>query len=114
MSNTRTPTAKPEQNGQTEAEDKAVQQAAQKAEAGEQPTKFTFGGYDYEIPPDQPSWTALDYVSRFSVDDDNMALIPAVKEMIGPEQWALAASRHRGDQLGEFFQAMNRAAGGNA
>jgi len=113
MSNTRQ-AAKPktEENGQ--ADDKRAQQAAQQAEANGRSTTFEFDGFEYEILDGQPSWIALDYLARWQTDDDNMALVPAVKEIIGEDQFRLAATRHRGDQMVDFFAAMNKVAGGNA
>lgn len=109
MSNTKkaTATAKPEPDEGAEA------QQAQVAEANGHAREFEFDGHTYTLQPDQPSWIALDYLARWSTDNDNMALVPAIKEIIGEQQFYEAARRHKGEQLFDFFAAMNKAAGGN-
>jgi hypothetical protein len=111
MSNTKT--AKKAAEQQPDAEETRAAQDAQVAEANGTARTFTFDGYEYEILENQPSWKALDYVSQYAVDNNNMAMVPAIKEIIGPDQWHLAAQRHRGDQISDFWVELNKAAGGN-
>lgn len=110
MSNTKKAAATAE-NGA--GEDKQAAQDAQVAEANGHAREFEFDGHTYTLQPDQPSWIALDYLARWSTDNDNMALVPAIKEIIGEQQFYEAARRHKGEQLYDFFAAMNKAAGGN-
>lgn len=106
MSNTKHPQGKDTQPAATE--DKAASQAAQANEALDTPATFTFDGHSYTVPDGQPSPRALTYLARWTVDDENMALVLAMQEMIGPDTWALWCTRHRSEQLMDFWRELNR------
>lgn len=111
MANTRQPAkqGEPKQNGQS---DGATVQAAQQAEATGQPRSFEFDGHTYEILDGQPSPRALTYVARWQVDDENLALVLGIREMVGDAQWDVWCDRHRSEQLLDFWLQLNRVAGG--
>ncbi len=93
-------------------EDQAAAQAAQVAEANGDPRTIDFHGFTYEVAPEQPSPRALEYVARWSVDDERMAMVLAIKEMIGARQWSEWCERHTTEQLSPFWFELNRVAGG--
>jgi hypothetical protein len=112
MSNTKQAKAaepKADQNGA--ADEQRTAQEAQVAEANGTDRTFEFDGYTYTLAADQPSPKAMEYVARWSVDDENMAMVLAIKEIIGADQWAAVCDRHKGDQLFDFWRALNKAAG---
>lgn len=94
-----------------EAQEKAAAQAAQEAEANGNPRAVEFHGYTYEILEGQPSPKAVTYIARYAVDDENLALVPAMIEMIGREQWADWCDRHKSEHIMEFFIELEKAAG---
>ncbi len=103
-------TAKATDNGQGD-DDKAAAQAAQQAEATGDPRRFDFDGHTYEILEGQPSPRALTYIARWTVDDENLAMILALREMLGEAQWELWGTRHRSERINDFWFEVNKAAG---
>lgn len=104
-------TAQPDTNGQSngEADEKAAAQAAQQAEAQETPRTVDFDGHTYTILDGQPSPKAITYIARYAVDDEQLAFVPAMVEMIGREQWAAWCERHTSSQMMDFWEALNEA-----
>lgn len=118
MSNTKSKTAqsatdqeKPEQ--QPPQRDERAAQNAQQAEANGVPVSFEFDGYTYTLREHQPSPRAVTYIARWAVDDEQLAFIPAMVEMLGRDQWDDWCARHRSDQMLDFYGALNRAIGGD-
>lgn len=94
--------------------DKQAQQDAQLAEANGSPVLVTFDGHTYELRDGQPSPRALTYLARWTVDDENLAVVLAIQEMVGETQWELWCTRHTSTQINDFMAEINRVAGGNS
>jgi hypothetical protein len=92
-------------------EQKAAQDA-QVAEAEGAPKRAEFDGFTYELREGQPSPRALTYVARWQVDDENMAIVLALREMLGEAQWEAWCARHKSEQLLDFWLLLNKVAGG--
>lgn len=100
--------------GDTATREDAEQiQQAQIAEANGTARSFDFEGYDYHLLEGQPSPKALTYVARWQVDDENLAMVLAMVEMLGSTQWEAWCRRHSSEQLMPFWLKLNRAAGGD-
>ncbi len=111
MSSTKSKTVQSTDEQQTEQRDT---QNAQQAEANGVPVSFDFDGFTYTLREHQPSPKAVTYIARWSVDDEQLAFIPAMVEMLGRDQWSAWCERHKSEQMMEFWDALNRAAGGDA
>ena len=112
MSNTQAAKSKAEANGAPdEAQEKAAAQEAQQAEAEGTKRTVDFHGYTYEILDGQPSPRAVTYIARYAVDDENLAFIPAMVEMVGRDQWEDWCQRHKSADMMEFFIEVEKAAG---
>jgi hypothetical protein len=96
---------------QNQRPDAKAAQDAQQAEATGTPRTFEFDGHTYELLDGQPSPKALTYVARWQVDDENMAMVLAMRERIG-DQWDLWCERHRSEQMLDFWLQLNKVAGG--
>lgn len=96
----------------TKNDDKKTAQQAQVAEAEGQARSLEFEGFTYELLDGQPSPKALTYVARWQIDDENMALILSLREMLGEGQWDLWCARHDSTVIMDFWVRLNRLAGG--
>ena len=106
---TDTQPARPEPD---EAQARKDAQEAQQAEAQGKPRSFDFDGHTYDLLDGQPSPRALTYVARWQVDDENLALVLGIREMIGDYQWDLWCDRHKSEQMLDFWLLLNKVAGG--
>lgn len=100
--------AQPKQNSATPQD----AQEAQVAEAEGKSRSFEFDGHTYELLDGQPSPRALTYVARWQVDDENLALVLGIREMVGELQWEDWCARHRSERMLDFWLQLNKVAGG--
>lgn len=113
MSNTRqAANSKATDNG--EPDEKAAAQAAQQAEAEGSAQKVEFHGHVYEVLPDQPSPKAMTHLAQFALEGQGLAIIPAIIEAIGRDQWDQWCERHKTNQMVEFWHAIEDVTGGNS
>lgn len=98
----------------TEAAEAAAKADAQQAQVDEATgaggRSFEFDGYTYTVLDGQPSPKAVTYIARWTVDDENLAMVLAIVEMVGQDQWATWCGRHESSRINDFWQAMNQAA----
>lgn len=96
-----------------EPDQAAMAQQAQVDEATGTPRSFEFDGHTYELLDGQPSPKAITYLARWQVDDENLAMVLAVVEMIGQSQWQQWCERHPSTRINDFWMKLNEVAGGN-
>ncbi len=95
-----------------EQQDAARSQQAQVGEASGASPTIQFEGHVYQLLDGQPSPKALTYIARWQVDDENLAMLLAVVEMLGQDQWDLWCRRHSSEQILPFWLELNRTTGG--
>lgn len=93
---------------------KADAQAAQIDEATGADRTFTYEGDSYRVLDGQPSPKAITYIARWTVNEERLAMVLAIVEMIGQEQWELWCERHGSDKINEFWLAVDAAAAAGA
>ncbi len=93
-------------------DDKATQET-QVAEANGVAPTIQFDGHTYKVLDGQPSPKALTYIARWSVDDENMAMLLAIVEMLGAEQWDAWCKRHSSERILPFWLELNKRVGGD-
>lgn len=101
-----------QQNTPDETQDTAgAAQQAQIAEANGDTRRFDFDGHTYTIPDGQPSPRAMEYAARLVVDEEGMAMVLAIREILGRAQWSAWCERHRSEQMTDFWIKLNEAVG---
>ena len=95
-------------------EDGAAIQSAQDAEANDTPRTVEFDGHTYNVRDNQPSPKAITYIARWEVDDENLAMVLAIVEMVGQGEWARWCDNHASERINDFWLALNRAVTGTA
>lgn len=87
---------------------------AREAEAAGTPVTVEFKGETYTLRDGQPSARAMTYLARWEIDNENLAVILAAREMLGSDEWDRWCDNHSAAELADFLVAVGEANGGNS
>lgn len=91
----------------------STEAAAAQAEATSQSVTVTFEGHTYSLLEGQPSPRALTYLAKAVVDEENLAMILYLQEVVGAGAWLDWCRRHKSSDAGAFATEIGKALSGN-